>query len=293
MGIRSWLSEGGGVITALRLGKDKGTTRPLGWGHVQFATASEAKAAVERCDNKEFHGRILRAAFVRPDEKFQFALPEEIKNDLRAILSEGYEGKNLSTIKDAWQKRHPGQKLDASKWGFKNFSSAVATIDGIILETHPEKKLTRLPFLVGSKAHEVYNEAKQQRASSEEVVQESRGEKRPASSGEAGDANLDSGQAAKKQRSTSADESPEIVTEGQASTGLDVGRPRMECTEASSPVHEAECTEASSPVHEAVSQTDAPPVSIPARGVPAGALPLDSDASVVAATRRCNACIIS
>merc|ERR1719476_863759 len=69
--IRGWLSEGG-AITVLRLGKDKETARPLGWGHVQFATAAQAKAAVERCDKREFHSRVLRVAPGRPDEKFQF-----------------------------------------------------------------------------------------------------------------------------------------------------------------------------------------------------------------------------
>ena len=65
-----------------------------------------------------------------------------------------YEGKNISTIKDAWQKRHPGPdgkpgKLDTAKYGFKNFSMAMKTIQGLTLEHHVDKQLTFLAFFTG------------------------------------------------------------------------------------------------------------------------------------------------
>merc|ERR1712190_633309 len=73
-----------------------------------------------------------------------------------------YEGKNISTIRDAWQKRHPGQKLDACKWGFKNFSHAMQTVEGIHLEKHLEKGPTFLAFLEGSPAHQRFIEERRQ-----------------------------------------------------------------------------------------------------------------------------------
>merc|ERR1712187_708732 len=93
----------------------------------------------------------------------QFELPVNIREDIRGLVREAYEGKNISAIKDAWQKRHPGQKLDACKWGFKNFSHAMQTVEGIILEKHLEKTLTFLAFLEGSPAHERFIEEKRQR----------------------------------------------------------------------------------------------------------------------------------
>jgi len=159
--IRKWL-EPGGPIKALKLTRDKNTTKVRGFGHVQFESAEAAATAVTRCDKVELHGRSLRIALVT-GEKFQFELPQEIKDDIRGLMKEAYEGMNISTIKDAWQKRHPGQKLDTSKWGFRNFSTAMKTMEGLKLEHHLEKSLTYLAFFDGSDAHRKFLEEKKQK----------------------------------------------------------------------------------------------------------------------------------
>lgn len=160
--IRDWLGPAGD-IKGLRLNRDKATTKALGYGHVQFASPEAAENAVKQCDKIELHGRVMRVAPIS-DEKFQFELPEEIKDDLRSLLKEAYEGKNISTIKDAWQKRHPGQKLNTTKWGFKNFSTALKTLEGVTLEHHLEKTLTFLAFFDGSPKHKEFLEAKAKKA---------------------------------------------------------------------------------------------------------------------------------
>merc|ERR1712187_846128 len=104
-----------------RMGTDKATSKNLGYAHVHFESVEAATSAVEQCDGKELHDRIVRVAFTQKGEKFKFELPPDIREDIRGLVREAYEGKNISSIKDAWQKRHPGQKLDACKWGFKNF----------------------------------------------------------------------------------------------------------------------------------------------------------------------------
>merc|ERR1712048_1273746 len=111
-------------------------------------------------------------------------LPQELQDDIVALIREAYEGKNLSTIKDAWLKRHPGQSLDTAKWGFKNFSTAMATIEDVTLELHLEKTLTKLAFFEGSPAHLAYQEdkrrweaqraAKEAKSSAEEKLREGR-----------------------------------------------------------------------------------------------------------------------
>ncbi|CAJ1430266.1 unnamed protein product, partial [Effrenium voratum] len=156
--IRGWL-EPAGDIKGLRLNRDKVTTKALGYGHVQFASPQAAEAAVKQCDKIELHGRVMRVAPVS-SEKFQFELPNNIKEDLRALISEAYEGMNISTIKDAWQCRHPGEKLNTTKWGFKNFSAALRTLEGVQLEHHLDKTLTFLAFFQDSPAHRAFLEAK-------------------------------------------------------------------------------------------------------------------------------------
>lgn len=143
--IREWLSNSG-PIEEVKLSRDKATTRALGFGHVRFGSSDAASSAVETCDKAELLGRVLRVAPVSKENKVQFELPSEIKDDVRALMKEAYEGSNISTIKDAWQKRHPGIKLDTTKWGFKNFSTAMKAVEGVQLEHHAEKKLTYLAF---------------------------------------------------------------------------------------------------------------------------------------------------
>ncbi|CAK9078769.1 unnamed protein product [Durusdinium trenchii] len=155
--IREWLGPAGD-IKGLRLNRDKATTKALGYGHVQFANPEAASAAVQQCDKIELHGRVMRVAPIS-SEKFQFELPSDIKEDLRNLLQEAYEGKNISTIKDAWQKRHPGTKLNTTKWGFKNFSTALKTLEGVVLEHHLEKTLTYLAFFQDSEKHQEFLQA--------------------------------------------------------------------------------------------------------------------------------------
>ncbi|CAE8588000.1 unnamed protein product, partial [Polarella glacialis] len=160
--IRSWLSPGG-EIKEMRLSRDKATTRALGFGHVQFASPEAADEAVQKCDKVELQGRVMRLALVTAGDKFHFELPEEIKEDVRSLMREAYEGKNISCIKDAWQKRHPGQKLDMTKWGFKNFSSAMKTVESVTLEHHLTKTLTFCAFFGGSPTHLAFLEEKRKK----------------------------------------------------------------------------------------------------------------------------------
>lgn len=160
--LREWLSACG-TIREVHLTRDKATSHSLGYAHVLFDKAASVDEAIQRFDQTEKHGRIIRVTTVKKGDRFQFHLPQELKDDICALMREKYEGMNLSTIKDAWQKRHPGQKLDASKWGFKNFSSAVRTIEGVCLESHLEKSLTFLAFFEGSPAHKAFLEAKSTR----------------------------------------------------------------------------------------------------------------------------------
>merc|ERR1719436_348884 len=140
------------------MSKDKATSKPLGYAHVQFESTASVEEALQKCDRFDVQGRVVRVARVGKGEKCQFELPQELQDDIVALIREAYEGKNISTIKDAWQKRHPGQKLDACKWGFKNFSHAMQTVEGVRLEKHLEKTLTFLAFLEGSPAHQRFIE---------------------------------------------------------------------------------------------------------------------------------------
>lgn len=159
--IKEWLGACGEIKT-VRLSRDKATTKSLGYAHVQFASPKSVEVAIERCDRFDVQGRVVRLSRVGQGESFQFELPRELKDDIRSLMQE-FEGKNLSTIKDAWQKRHPGQKLNTSKWGFKNFSTAMRTIEGVCLEHHLEKTLTYLAFFQGSPAHHAFIEEKRRR----------------------------------------------------------------------------------------------------------------------------------
>jgi hypothetical protein len=161
--ISDWLAECG-KVKRVRLSMDKGTSKPLGYAHVQFETSASVDAAISKYDRYDVQGRVVRVARVGKDAKCEFDLPKELKDDIVSLIREAYEGKNISTIKDAWQKRHPGQKLDTHKYGFKNFSSAMKTIEGITLEHHVEKVKTYLAFFTDSDAHKALLEERQRRA---------------------------------------------------------------------------------------------------------------------------------
>lgn len=161
--IRAWLAPAG-EIADIKLSRDKATTHPLGFGHVLFTSAAGAKAAVEKCDKTELHGRVMRIAAAGTGQKLDFDLPTEIKEDIKNLMRDGYEGKNISCIKQYWQKRHDGTKLDTAKWGFKNFSGAMKTVEGVSLEIHLEKTLTYVAFFTDSEAHKAYLEEKKRRA---------------------------------------------------------------------------------------------------------------------------------
>jgi RNA recognition motif-containing protein len=159
--VTEWLGSCG-KVKHVRLSKDKGTGKFLGYAHVQFESSESVAAAIEKCDRFDVQGRVIRVARVGKGERCQFELPQELKDDILALIHEAYEGKNISTIKDAWQKRHPGQKLDTAKYGFKNFSTAMRTIEGLSLEHHVEKKLTFLAFFTGSDVHKAFLEERAQ-----------------------------------------------------------------------------------------------------------------------------------
>merc|ERR1719215_1461724 len=148
----------GGTIQYIKFARDKATTKFLGYVHVVFETVAMASACIDKCNKHELHNRIMYVMSVGEGDKFQFELPEELREELKSILREGFEGKNLSTIKDAWEKRHNKKKLNTSRWGFKNFSRAMKSIEGLTLEIHTDKKLTNLPFFKGSPAHVAFLE---------------------------------------------------------------------------------------------------------------------------------------
>jgi len=75
-------------------------------------------------------------------------LPAELQEDFRALIREAYEGMNISTIKDAYNKRHPGPKLDTQEFGFHNFSAAMRSIEGLTLEQRYDKNFRPTTFLV-------------------------------------------------------------------------------------------------------------------------------------------------
>lgn len=58
-----------GVVKSANLMMDKVTGRSRGFGFVEFATAEEAKKAVEQLHNKEFQGRALTVNIARPREE--------------------------------------------------------------------------------------------------------------------------------------------------------------------------------------------------------------------------------
>lgn len=167
--ISEWLGTCGNV-RSVRLSRDKATTKSLGYAHVQFESPSAVEAAIEKCDRFDVQGRVVRISRVSQGESFKFDLPEEIKNDIRSLMQE-FEGRNLSMIKDAWQKRHPGEKLKTEKWGFKNFSTAMRTVEGVCLEHHAEKTLTYLAFFQGSPAHVAFVEEKRRREETASAAQ--------------------------------------------------------------------------------------------------------------------------
>jgi hypothetical protein len=167
-----------GTIRSIRFSRDKATTHLLGYAHVQFEAASSVAAAMRMCDGTELHDRVMRVATT--GEKVEFRLPEEIKEDFRALMREAYEGKNISTIKDAWQKRHPGVKLDTTRWGFKNFSSAFRTVEGVSLEKNLDKCLTDQAYFTGSAAHAAHLEAKRLKDEAEAEQKKRAGDAPPA-----------------------------------------------------------------------------------------------------------------
>jgi len=157
--LKSMLGKSG-TLQSLKRAADKSTGKFLGYAHATFDSTNAAQAALQQCDRLELHDREIRVAEVKKGEKFQFDLPQEIQEDIKGLMREAYEGKNLSTIKDAWQKRHDKKKLETKRWGFKNFSASVRSIEGVVLETHAEKELTHLAFFPGSDRHKAFLEEK-------------------------------------------------------------------------------------------------------------------------------------
>jgi cold-inducible RNA-binding protein len=66
--LRDYFSEAG-AVTSVNLMVDKTTGRSRGFAFVEFASAEEAKKAVEQFQNKEFQGRALTVNIARPREE--------------------------------------------------------------------------------------------------------------------------------------------------------------------------------------------------------------------------------
>ena len=58
-----------GVVTSVNLMVEKMTGKSRGFAFVEFATAEEAKKAVEQLHGKEFQGRSLTVNIARPREE--------------------------------------------------------------------------------------------------------------------------------------------------------------------------------------------------------------------------------
>lgn len=160
--IHDWLDKCG-KIQHVHLSKDKATNRLLGFGHVMFDSTAAVLKAINSCDKFELRDRVMRVGLAKIGERLKFELPQNLQDDIRFLLNEALEGVNLSRIKDEWQKRHKGEKFDVAKFGFKNFSSAIETIEGVCLEIHLEKKLTNLAFVRDSPAHVAFLENKRRK----------------------------------------------------------------------------------------------------------------------------------
>merc|ERR1712118_223712 len=103
--------------------------------------------------------RVVRVAAARKGEKVRFELPLSIQNRIKQLMKtagEGHElceGKNLSVLQDVWQKQH-GRKLDVSRFGFRSFSSAMLTVQGVCLERH--RRTALVAFFEGSRLHTAF-----------------------------------------------------------------------------------------------------------------------------------------
>lgn len=65
-------------------------------------------------------------------------------------------------------------KLQVSKWGFKNFSSAVQTIEELCLERDLEKRLTFHAYFKNSPCHVAFKKREAERQAEREAEQEAR-----------------------------------------------------------------------------------------------------------------------
>ena len=61
--------EAYGAVSAVSIIKDKFTGRSKGFGFVEMADASQANAAIEAFNGKEFKGRSLKVNEARPREE--------------------------------------------------------------------------------------------------------------------------------------------------------------------------------------------------------------------------------
>mmetsp|Transcript_54824 Transcript_54824/g.117053 ORF Transcript_54824/g.117053 Transcript_54824/m.117053 type:complete len:448 (-) Transcript_54824:121-1464(-) len=151
-----------GEIESILMSRDKSTSHVLGYMHVTFKEPAAAAKAVETCHKKELQDRVLYVTPAKRGEKVEFELPPEVKEDIRHLVRTDGEGHNLSVIKDRYKHNH-GKVLDTAKWGFKKFSVAVTTIDGLVLEVQADKRLTNVIFMRGSEKHKEFLKDKEEK----------------------------------------------------------------------------------------------------------------------------------
>lgn len=66
--LKDFFSEAGTVVSA-KVITDRDTNRSKGFGFVEMSSDEEAKAAVEKLNNKELDGRAINVSEARPREE--------------------------------------------------------------------------------------------------------------------------------------------------------------------------------------------------------------------------------
>ena len=162
-----------GEIERVKIPKDEAKDRTKGYAIIQFKEESSVSTAVAAWNGRVYQKRrqlsVQRCTNRGPkpgkmqlelEEKnsangsskentedisalpqAQFALPEEMQEQVRSILREyctkdgsGIQGKNLSWLKHAWESEHH-KKFEIYEYGFLKLGHAIASIKGITVET--------------------------------------------------------------------------------------------------------------------------------------------------------------
>lgn len=144
----AWAPTGDELLSIVEA-KDKLTGKCLGYAHAEFQTAATAQRVAKASDWTELRGRVVRVLPARlkgegEDDGWQ-ELPKNIGDELKELLRRNPALKNISALRDAYERKAPGEprrKLDVTIYGFKNFSTALRSVPGIELVKHSEKGLT-------------------------------------------------------------------------------------------------------------------------------------------------------